>query len=379
MLLKARSRNVFRMDLGILLIGLALLVVGLVMVYSASYGFSLITDGAYEGQPTYFIRRQLIWAAIGLASMFVLSRIDYHLYRKYAVHILVLSVGILLVMAVMGRWLVGGTSVQPSELARVGAIVYIAVWLSARGTQIRDLTLGLVPFALLLGVIAGLIIMQPDFSTAALLVVTATAMYFAAGADTKQLLITFVTAGVTLGLVAFAADYRSERIDLWISSPFSDTLGSGFQVVQSLMALSRGGWLGVGLGQSQQKFAIYAPHTDGIFAIIGEEVGFVGAALVILLYALWTWRGLRVAREAADSYGMLLAVGIVMWVTFGALLHIAVITASTPFTGAVLPFISGGGSSLVSTLASLGILMNISRGARRSWKDDASWKDGEEP
>ncbi|MHB0856685.1 MAG: FtsW/RodA/SpoVE family cell cycle protein [Anaerolineae bacterium] len=357
------------MDLGVLLIALALLVVGLVMVYSASYGFALITEGAFEGQPTYFVRRQLGFAAMGLAAMFLLSRVDYHLYRRFALHILVLSVGILLVMAVLGRWLLGGQSVQPSELARLGAIIYIAVWLSARGTEIRDLTLGLIPFALLLGVIAGLIILQPDFSTATLLVATATAMYFAAGADTKQLLITLFAAGLALALVAMAADYRSDRVDLWIRTPFSDALGRGFQVVQSLIALNRGGLLGVGLGQSQQKFAIYAPHTDGVFAIIGEEVGFVGASLVIVLYGLWTWRGLRVAREAADSYGMLLAVGIVMWVTFGAMLHIAVITASTPFTGAVLPFISGGGSSLVSTLASVGILLNISRESRRSWQE----------
>jgi cell division protein FtsW len=169
---------------------------------------------------------------------------------------------------------------------------------------------------------------------------------------------------VALGVVAIAAPYRSERVDVWLQSPFSDALGQGFQVIQSLAALNKGGLVGIGLGQSQQKFAIYAPHTDGIFAVIGEELGFLGTCLVIGLYALWTWRGMRIAWYAPDSYGMLLAVGIVSWVVFQAILHISVITASVPFTGTVLPFVSYGGSSLVATLASTGILLNISqRGA----------------
>lgn len=367
MAVASRAEKTFKIDVGLLLIVLATLVVGLVMVYSASYGYALVEGGPYQGRPTFFVRRQLIFAFIGLVALVVLSRIDYHIYQRYALGILLGTVGLLLPMALLGRWVLlsgASASVQPSELAKLGAIVYIAIWLAARGDQIRDITLGLVPFALLLGVIAGLILAQPNASTALLLVATAAAMFFVAGADMKQMLIAFLVGGLALGIVVLAAPYRFERIDLWRKGPFSDPSGQGFQVIQALRALNSGGWLGVGLGQSQQKFTIYAAHSDGIFAIIGEEMGFIGGLVVIALYALWTWRGLRIAFHAKDRYGTLLAVGLVAWVSFQAILHIAVLTASAPFTGTVLPFMSAGGSSLITSLAAVGILLNISRGAR---------------
>ncbi|NLG48619.1 MAG: cell division protein FtsW [Chloroflexi bacterium] len=350
------------MDLGLLVIVLAILVLGLVMVYSASYGFALIEGGVYEGQPAHFLKRQAMFALFGFVMLLILSRIDYHIYQKYVLWILGGTVLMLVTMTLgIGRWLVNSRSVQPSELAKLGAMIYIAVWLAAKGENLRSVNLGLIPFALLLGFIAGLIMLQPDFSTGLLLVATATAMFFVAGADIKQLLIGFLFGGLALVLMAMAMRYRMDRINLWLQSPFSDVSGQGFQVVQSLAALNKGGWVGVGLGQSQQKFAIYAAHTDGIFAIVGEEMGILGCLLVMGLYGLWTWRGLRIAWAAPDMYGRLLAVGLVAWVTLQAILHIGVITATTPFTGTVLPFISYGGSSLVSCLASVGILLNISR------------------
>jgi cell division protein FtsW len=348
-------------DWGLLFVVLMLLIVGMVMVYSASYGFALMKGGEYEGNPSFFIKRQLVFGLAGLVAMLICWQIDYRLYRRFAVHILFLTVGILFLMAVVGRWLVQRRSIQPVELAKVGAMVYIAVWLEAKGDTIRHLTLGLIPFALLLGLIAGLIIVQPDFSTSVLLIATATAMFFVAGADVKQLLVGFLFGGMALVAVAFVAQYRSARIRLFLEGPFSDVRGQGFQVVQTLVALNKGGWFGVGLGQSGQKFAIFAPHTDAAFAIIAEEMGFIGALFVIGLYVLWTWRGFRIARYAPDTYGMLLAIGLVAWVTFQAALHVAVVTASTPFTGTVLPFVSYGGSSLMSSLAAVGILLNISR------------------
>ena len=351
-----------RVDLGLLVIVLAILVTGLVMVYSASYGFALIEGGDYEGQPAFFLKRQVVFALVGFCALLVLSRVDYHLYQQYALWILGGTVLILVPMALgVGRWLVRGRSVQPSELAKVGAMIYIAVWLAAKGENLRSVNLGLIPFAVLLGFIAGLIMLQPDFSTGVLLIATATAMLFVAGVDIKQLLIGFLFGGLALFLMAIAMPYRMRRINLWLQSPFSDVSDKGFQVVQALVALHKGGLAGVGLGQSQQKFVVYAAHTDGIFAILGEEMGLLGCLLVIGLYGLWTWRGLRVAWAAPDMYGRLLAVGLVAWVTLQAILHIGVITASTPFTGTVLPFISYGGSSLVSCLASVGILLNISR------------------
>lgn len=362
----ARARRMVRSDLSILLIVTALLVVGLVMVYSASYGFSLFEGGPYYGRPAYFVRQQAIFAAIGLIGMLVASRIDYRLYQRCAVPLLVLTVLVLVPMALgVGRWVFPqARRLQVSEFARLGALVYIAVWLASKGDELRELKLGLLPFAVLLGVIAGLIVLQPDFSTAFLLTATATAMFFVAGADVRQVLLALLIGGLVALLVALAAPYRSQRVDLWLGSPFQDPLGAGFQVIQALVALNRGGWAGVGLGQSQQKYAIYAPHTDGMFAIIGEEAGFLGALLIIGLYVLWTWRGLRVAWHTEDVYGMTLAVGIVCWVSFQAALHVAVITAATPFTGTVLPLVSYGGSSLVATLTSVGVLLNISRGHR---------------
>ena len=359
------SPRVQRTDWGLLFIVLTLVIVGSVMVYSASYGFALMDGGIFEGQPTYFVRRQIIFALAGIVAMLVLSRIDYRLYRRFALHILVLTLVVLVPMAIWGRWLLKKThSIQPVEVAKIGVMIYIAVWLAGKGEQIRSLSVGLIPFALLLGFMSGLIVLQPDFSTAVILVATSTAMFFAAGSDMKQLLIAFLFGGIALVFVAMLAPYRFDRIDLWLRGPFSDARGKGFQTVQSLKALNLGGFLGVGLGQSQQKFAIYAPHSDGVFAIIAEELGFVGAVAVMGLYGLWTWRGLRVARRAADPFAMLLAVGLVCWVTFQALLHVAVTTASTPFTGTVLPFVSSGGSSLISQLAAVGILLNIARGPR---------------
>ena len=368
-----------RTDWGLVLVVFGFLLIGLVMVYSASYGFSLVEDGAYEGQPTYFVKRQAVFAGIGLVLMFICSRIDYHLYQRHARLILAGTVGMLLLILLvtvltpgsLGRYLVAKTnSIQLSELAKLGAMIYIAVWLASKGADLRSVGLGLVPFALLLGGIAGLIMVQPDFSTACLLIVTAMVMFFVAGAETKQLAIGGLVGLVALTLISFflikvvkldPAVERWQRIQTWLDNPLSDSLDEGFQVVQTLAALNLGGLFGVGLGQSQQKFAIYAPHSDCIISIIGEETGFVGTLLILAMYALWTWRGLRIAWNAVDVYGRLLAVGIVTWVTSGAILHISVNTATTPFTGDVLPFISSGGSSLVTGLAAAGILLNIAR------------------
>ncbi len=360
------SGQLARTDWGLLLIVLMLLIIGLAMVYSASYGFSLQRGGMYEGQPAFFFRRQMIFVAMGLVAMGVFWRIDYQWYRRMATPILVTTMVILATMALVGRWVFQErlvASIQPVEVAKVGAMIYIAVWLASRGEQLRDISLGLIPFSLLLGIMAGLVVIQPDFSTAVILIATASAMFFVAGADTRQLLIGFVCGGVALVVVALVIPYRTERIITFLNNPLTAPHSEGFQTVQSLAALNSGGLFGVGLSQSQQKFSIYAAHTDGIFAIIGEELGFVGTSFILLLYGLWTWRGMRIARQAEDRYGMLLAVGLVCWVTFQAALHIGVITATTPFTGTVLPLVSYGGSSLTTTLGSVGILLSISRGS----------------
>jgi len=276
----------------------------------------------------------------------------------------------------LGRYLrADRNSIQLSELAKLGAMIYMAVWLASKRDELRMLKVGLLPFAFMLGAMAGLIIAQPDLSTGILLIVTATAMFFVAGADLKQLSAMGLAGALGLALIFAvlvkvfhhpAAIERYDRVRMWIENPLSDPLDEGFQVIQVLGALTMGGFKGVGLGQSQQKFAIYAPHSDCIIAIIGEETGMVGIVAVLTLYVLWGWRGYRIAWRAVDDYGRLLAVGLVTWVLAGAALHVAVNTGTLPFTGDVLPFISSGGSSLVSGLTAVGILLNISRVSRES-------------
>jgi len=261
------------------------------------------------------------------------------------------------------RWLFQG-SIQPAEFAKLGLMIYIAAWLGSRGDRLRATGPGLLAFALLLGVVSALILMQPNFSTMVILVLTATAMFFSAGASMKQMVL-LLTVGLAVSyLLIRVASYRSERLTLFLEGPFSDPTGEGMQLIQALIALNRGGWLGVGLGHSQQKFTVYAPHTDGIFAIVAEELGILGALAVLGLYALWAWRGLRIAWYARDAYGRILAVGVTTWVAFQAAVHVGVLTASIPFTGTVLPFISYGGSSLSSALLGAGLLLSISRDAR---------------
>jgi cell division protein FtsW len=366
---RRKARIVFRADWMLLAIMLVLLLIGLIMIYSASYHFALYDGFLYE-RPAYFLQRQIVFAFIGFLCLIVFSFLDYHVYITRATKILLLTLGVLFFMAFFGRWIgkgIGGlSSVQPSEIAKIGAIIYMAVWLATREDQVRSLKFGIVPFATILGLVAGLIVAQPNFSTALLLVATAIAMLVVAGADTKQLLLMFFIGGMVVIAVALAAQYRNDRIAQWFRGPLSDPQGKGYQVVQALIALNKGGWFGVGLGQSGQKESIFAPHTDGMLAIIGEELGIMGPLLIITLYALFAWRGLRIAWHASDTYGMLLAVGLVAWIIFQAILHTGVITASVPFTGTVLPFVSYGGSSLVSGLIAVGILLNISRTGQAS-------------
>ncbi len=363
--LNRRSR-LWRTDLILVLTVAAFLILGLVMVKSASYGFSLL-DGGEGVPPDYFVRRQLVFAAVGVLAMAVISRVPYRLWARYALPILGVTILILVGVLLGGqehqstlRWLFRG-SVQPAEFAKLGLMIYIAAWLGSRGDQLRSTGPGLLAFALLLGIVCALILMQPNFSTMVILALTAIVMFFAAGASMKQMVI-LLTVGVAASyLLVRVASYRSERLTLFLEGPFSDPTGEGMQLVQALLALNRGGWFGVGLGHSQQKFTVYAPHTDGIFAIIAEELGIFGCLVIIALYAVWAWRGLRIAWFARDAYGRILAVGLTTWVMFQAAVHVGVLTASIPFTGTVLPFISYGGSSLSSMLLGAGLLLSISR------------------
>jgi cell division protein FtsW len=339
-----------------------LILVGLLVTYTASYSMG---DAVY-GDGSYFLKRQMIWTTLGVIAMLTMYSIDYRVWQRYSIPIIIGTLVMLTALLLMGaekfggqRWLVGGGSVQPSELAKMAVIIYIADWLAGKREDIKDVTLGLVPFAILMGVVCGLIMLQPDFSTALLIGLVATIMFFTAGADLLQMLTSGAMASVVLVTVIMRAPYRMERVKVFLD-PESDPVGAGFQPLQTLHSIMAGGLTGVGLGQGQQKHILPTPHTDAVFAVLGEEMGMLGCLVVIALFAIIAWRGLRVAAGAPDRFGSLLATGITCWITFQALLNVAVVTAVVPFTGIPLPFLSFGGSSLIMCMAAVGLLLSLS-------------------
>lgn len=355
-----------RPDYAILGTVVALVVIGLIFVYSSSFAIAL---AAYN-DVNYFLVRQVGAALIGLALMFALMRFDYHHLRLVSPLLMLMAVLGLAAVLFVGndsygarRWISFGSlpPFQPSEFAKLALIIYISAWLATRGREVRSFALGVVPFVFLVGVVAALIIMEPDTGTAAIIVLTTAALFFLSGANLAHvgaLAGIVVVAGV---LLVLGGEYRSDRIFAFLSAE-EDPLGIGFQIRQLLIALGSGGIEGLGLGVSRQKF-FYIPgaHTDGIFAIIGEEAGFIGAMIVIGLFAYLLYRGFRVALNARDEFGFYLAMGIVCWIGFQALVNIGGITRSIPLTGIPLPFISYGGSSLIMIMAGTGVLLNVSR------------------
>ncbi len=355
-----------RPDYAILATAVALVVIGLIFVYSSSFAIAL---AAYD-DVNYFLVRQVGAALIGLALMFALMRFDYHYLRVVSPLFMLVAVLGLAAVLVVGddnygarRWISLGAlpPFQPSEFAKLALIIYISAWLATRGREVRSVALGVVPFVFLVGVVSALIIMEPDTGTAAIIVLTTAALFFLSGANLAHvgaLAGIVIVAGV---LLVLGGEYRSDRIFAFLSAE-EDPLGLGFQVRQLLIALGSGGIEGLGLGVSRQKF-FYIPgaHTDGIFAIIGEEAGFIGAMIVIGLFAYLIYRGFRVALNARDEFGFYLAMGVVCWIGFQALINIGGITRSIPLTGIPLPFISYGGSSLIMIMAGIGVLLNVSR------------------
>jgi len=254
--------------------------------------------------------------------------------------------------------------VQPSELTKVAIVIYIAAWISSKGDKIRKVTYGLIPFALLIGLITGLILFQRDLSTALLIAVTSWLMFFFAGADLMQLLAGVVFGGAVLAFTVTRENYRLQRIFTFLN-PRADPGGTGYQILQALMALASGGIFGKGIGASERKFGyVPAVHTDTVFAILGEELGLIGCLVLVGLFILLAYRGFKIALEAADPYGTILAAGLTCSLVIQGLLNMAVVTGTVPYAGIPLPFISYGGSSLLSSMACVGLLLSISRGTR---------------
>lgn len=342
-----------------------LALVGLLVMYTASYGVAYLSFD----DPNHFIKRQVMWLVVGAGAFAFTLSVDYRTWRKYSVLLMAGTLLMLVAILLVGgerfggqRWVTGGGSIQPSELAKLAVVIYIADWLSSKRDDIKDVQLGLIPFAILMGLICGLVILQPNFSTAMILGAVATAMFFTAGADLKQMLASGAIAGVVLVLLMLQAPYRLERVRTFLD-PSSDPSGSGYQVLQTLNGIVRGGVLGVGLGQGQTKHVLPAAHTDAIFAVVGEELGILGTLAILALFGIIAWRGFRIAASAPDRFASLLATGITCWLVIQALVNVAVVTAFMPFTGVPLPFVSSGGSSLVMCLAAAGLVLNISRRA----------------
>lgn len=347
----------------------ALVCIGVLMVYSASIAQAYATYGS----PYYTVVRELVWAAVGLVALAVVVRVDYHRWHRLALPVFALSLMMLVLVLVphLGhssngarRWfsLGAGVTIQPSEVIKLALVLYLAAWLSSKGDRVADFKATFVPFSMILGFIALLIIREPDMGTAIVVVVAMFAVYFVAGANLGHMVV--VSAGATgvAWLLAHSSSYRYDRL-MAFTDPWKDPTGTGYHTIQALLALGAGGIFGTGLGNSWQKFVIPAPDTDSILAIIGEEWGLIGTLAVLLLFLIIAYRGMRIAATAPDTFGRLLAAGITALVTFQALMNFAVITSSVPFTGVPLPLISYGGSSMVITMVSLGILLNISRHA----------------
>jgi cell division protein FtsW len=357
-------------DWGLVSVVAAMLVFGLVMVFSASYPWSVLGDD----HPYYFILRQLTWLAIGVTGMVVMARIPYTFLERWSVLMMGLALAALVILMFVGSERFGSTrtffggSVQPSEPFKIIIIIYIATWLASKGNRIRNVRAGLVPFSILLGFITLLMVLQPSISTAILIVVTASIMFFIAGATLRQLLVVAVGAAATFLVIIRYFTYAGSRLERYMESIWNPMLSQEHQVSQSVQALSRGGPVGVGVGQGLAQHVGFVPlsWTDNIYAVVGEELGLLGALLVILLFALLAYRGLRIALTCRDPFGMLLATGLTAMLVMQALLNVAVVVAVVPPTGVTLPFFSYGGSSLVTALAAVGILLSVSRNRKNS-------------
>jgi len=344
-----------------------LLITGLLTVYSASFAVGYLEFG----DTNYFLARQCLFTLVGVAVLIFFMRLGYQRLRALSVPMLLAALAGLLAVFIPGlgverngasRWLeLGPLSVQPSEFAKLAVIVYISAWLASRGHLISKFSFGFVPFVLMVGVVGGLVIAEPDMGTTIIILLAASTIFFVAGAPLTHLGLLILVGGLISWGVIVSRDYQLDRLVSFVS-PESDPQGTGFHTIQLLIALGSGGPAGLGWGASRQKF-FYLPgaHTDGVFAVLGEELGFIGLAAILALFGFFLYRALRVTIRSRDQFAKLLGIGIVSWIAYQTLINIGGITRTIPLTGVPLPFLSYGGSSLVSLLAAVGILLNLSR------------------
>jgi len=358
-------------DIAIFLAVIGLLSIGIVMVFSSS----AVVAYARTGDSYYFLKKQLLWGMLGLVCMFITMRADYRGWRKWSKPFFFLSIILLLAVLVPGigtvingarRWIsLGPLQFQPSEICKLAMVLFLADLLAKNPEKVRCFWKGFIPVLALIVVVFALIMGEPDMGTGMVISGTAMIMIFTAGARLGHLGLIMSGVFPALWFLIKEEPYRAERLFAFLN-PWKDPLDTGFHIIQSLFALGSGGLFGLGLGRSRQKF-FYLPenHTDFIFAILGEELGFIGGVTVLCLFFLFAWRGFRTAVLAPDLFGSLVAVGITSLITLQALINIGVVTSSIPVTGITLPFISFGGTSLIFLLTAVGILLNISKHVKR--------------
>jgi cell division protein FtsW len=353
-------------DKWLFLATLALVCASVVMVYSAS---ALVALERYQ-QPYLFVTKQVLWALLGVAVMSIVMRIDYRTYRNERLIWALLGLVSILLVAVLfsrpvngaRRWFaVGGLGIQPSELAKLALILFTALVLERRMHRINEINYSLVPIGLVTGVLVSLILLEPDLGTSLSMLTVVGLMIFAAGLSYRYLAGAVVLSLPALYVIVSSADYRWRRLTAFLD-PWADPLGDGFQIIQSFIAIGTGGVQGRGLMAGVQKlFYLPEPHTDFIFAVIGEELGLIGTTVVLACFCVIAWRGLRASAHAPDGFGAFLALGLTLMIVVQAFVNMSVVVGLLPTKGITLPLVSNGGSSLLINLLALGVLLNISQ------------------
>jgi cell division protein FtsW len=348
-------------------VAIVLLSVGVVMVYSAS---AIVAADRFH-DPYFFLKKQVFWALLGAACLWLAIKVDYRRLEGFVLPLLIFA-GILLVLVLVSplgqaingtrRWIrLGPVSFQPAELAKLALVLYLAAFLAKKREVIEDLRRGILPPLAVAGLLAALVLAQPDLGNCLTLIALTFTLLFLAGGRARHLGLILAAALPPLVVAIWAAPYRLRRIVAFLD-PWSDPRGSGFQIIQSWLALGNGGIFGQGIGASRQKlFYLPESHTDFIFAILGEELGFVGAASVVALFVVLVWRGLRIGLRAPDPFGGYLALGITVLIATQTLVNLGVVTGLLPTKGLPLPYLSFGGSALLVTMLSTGVLLNISQ------------------
>ena len=358
-----------RPDMWVFGVAVVLLSIGVVMVYSAS---AIVAADRFQ-DPYFFLKKQVFWALLGAAGLWAALRTDYRRLERVVLPLLIVAAVLLVLVlvppigqAINGtrRWIrLGPVSFQPAELAKLALVVYLAAFLARKREALDDFRHGLLPPLAVAGLLAALVFAQPDLGSCLTLVALTFALLFLAGGRIAHLGLLLASALPLLAIAIWAAPYRLRRITAFVD-PWSDPRGSGFQIIQSWLALGNGGLFGQGIGGSKQKlFYLPESHTDFIFAILGEELGFVGAAAVVGLFVVLVWRGLRIGLRTPDPFGAYLALGITVLIATQTLVNLGVVTGLLPTKGLPLPFISFGGSALLVTMLATGVLLNISQHA----------------